>query len=421
MLRFIGSPRAQTGLIVLALASLMAAPSGLRADPPDEERAAIAVFTECVHKIHQEAYRQESEAAIISKALHGLVKELGEAYAAFDRDLSELPDAEAEAAFEAALAGIAKTPGQRRTLRELAESALQAYCRQHDKFTRYVRSEDWKLAQLTLGNAGSGIGMSLMESSGSFSCYPLPGSPADAAGLKSADKLLSVDGKQVEGKPLEYVVGLMKGAPGTEVMLRVEKGFGRAQNVKVVREAMNLPVVIADKKLSGMVLRIRRFAGNVIADTKKALADLSSSAVLTLDLRGCPGGEVETVVEFASMFLELNEPVATLRSRGQPDEVFVSRTPRLFKPRTISIIQDTGTASAAEILIAALMHSPNNRVSTQGEKTFGKGVYQTPFDLQGGGHLVLTTGEVIGPQGRSWDGIGLLPSLENEGRIFPKE
>ena len=404
-------------VVMLSLAPLAEA----QGQTPPESAAAFSLFKECVQKLHSEAYKPDSIPVILTKCLHGLVQQLGGDFIARDRDFRILPEADAQAAFEQEVTGIAAMPGQRTDLRSLVETALQAYCRQHDPYTRYVRSEDWKLAQLMNRTTGSGIGMTVNEKAGVFRCFPLSGSPAEAADIKAGDRLISVEGKPVEGKPLEYIAGLIKGAAGTEVMLRVEKSFGRSQNVKVVREVISSPTVIAEKKITGAVLRIRRFNKDLLDETRKVLATLSPTATLTLDLRGCPGGSLDVAIEFAALFLEPGEPIVTLRDRAQKDENRQAVKPREFKPRAIILLQDEGTASAAELVIAALTFSPSNRAASQGIKTYGKGVFQTTFELQGGGHLVLTTGETIAPHGRGWDGTGLVPSIGNEGRIFPQD
>jgi len=411
----------KTTCLVYASALLLScafAPS-LRAAAPDELRAALELFDECVGKIQANAYHQESKPAILDHALRGLIEILGETAKSFETDLSAMSDEAARSAFEKALQGIANSPGQRRTPRDLVESALQAYCKQHDPYSNYVKSDDYKLVQLMNKSTGSGIGMTVHMKAGAFFCHPLPGSSAEVAGIKAGDKLISVEGKPLEGKPLEYIAGLIKGEPGTEVLLRVERTFGRSQNIKITRETITMPSLIVEKRIAGVVLRVRKFSRELLPETREALRQLSSGSTLTLDLRGCPGGSLEVAVAFANLFLEQGEPIVTLRSHGQPDEVRSATSPREFKAPAIILLQDEATASGAELVIAALLHSPNLRAVSQGTKTYGKGLIQSTYDLQGGGHLVLTTGEAIAPQGRGWDGIGLLPSLENEGKIFP--
>ncbi len=400
------------GIIATILISLV------RADEAGDPKVVAALLREAVGEIHTKAFRTESKAKIYTRALLGLVLEMGPSAQDEVQDLGGMSDAAAESAFLKTLQALAEKPGQRRTLRELAESALQLYCRQHDPYTRYIKADEYKIVQLMNKAGGSGIGMSINEKKGDFLCFPMPGSPALLGGIKPGDKLLSVDGKPVLGKPLEYIAGLIKGAAGTEVSLRVEHDFGRMETLKVTRETLTAPSLVVEKKVSGMILRIRRFNAELIKETRAALANLSAGSTITLDLRGCPGGELAAAVEFVSLFLNKGEPIVIVRPRGTPEEVNVAEGEREFKPAAIILVQDEGTASAAELTIAALIHSKTARAASQGKKTYGKGVTQSRIELRSGGVLYLTTAELVAPQGKSWDGIGLLPSLENEGRVF---
>lgn len=396
-------------------------PVSLPAQTPSEEAEIVtAMVREAVDKLHTDAYRSDARAVIYHKALKGLGTELGESGKVPDRDLSALSDTEAETAFHQALQAVAAAPGQRLSLRNLAERSLQAYCKQHDPYTRYICADDAELVQLMNKATGSGIGMSINEKKEAIYCYPMPGSPAEAAGIKNGDKLLSVDGKSLEKKPLEYVASLIRGAPGTEVSLRVEHGFGRIQNVKIKREALTTPTVLVQKKVSGYVLRVRKFSPDLLKESREALSAMTQGSTLTLDLRGCPGGDLDAAIKFAGMFLDSGEPIVTVRTRGRPDEINTANKPREFSPAAIILLQDEGTASAAEMVIAALVNSPIAHAASQGGKTYGKGIMQTRIELKGGGVLMLTSGELIAPQGRTWDGIGLVPSLENLGQVFAR-
>ncbi len=395
------------------------APSG---DQPDTASIA-ALLHEAVDKIQTTAYRTETRATICTKALRALLTQLGPTAQSFDRDLTSMQDDAAEAELVRILQAIASTPGMRFGLRELTERAIQAWCKQHDPYTRYTRSDDIRLVQLMMSKAtGSGVGVTIMEKDDAFQCFPLPGSPAEAGGVVAGDKLISVDGKPVDGKPLDYVIAAIRGGPpGSEVLLRVAHGFGRQQTLRLTRETLTTPAVLIEKKLSGMILRVRKFNKEMPGEARAALSQLSAGASLTIDLRGCPGGSLDRAVEFASMFLEPGEPIVTVRSRDRADEVINAAKPREFKPSSIICLQDTGTASAAELVIAALVNSKTARAASQGPKSYGKGVVQTPIELRGGGQVVITSGELIAPQGQTWDTVGLLPSVENRGRIFPKD
>lgn len=410
------------GCLVLAT-SLFHAPVQTLAQAPegDDPATITSLVREVTDHITKSAYKTEPKAVIYTKALKGLVAKLGESARGQEKDLSTMIDDAAEAEFIRVLQAIASTPGQRLTLRELAERALQAYCRQHDAYTRYVRSDELKLVKLMAKTTGSAVGMSVMEKEDGFYCYPLPGSPAEAAGIKAGQKLVSVDGKPVEGRSLEYLAAVIRGAPGTEVSLRVEHTFGRAQTIRVTRETLATPSVLTEKRVSSFILRVRKFSKELLTEARQALSQLSPGGTLTIDFQGCPGGDLDVALEFAGMFMEPGEQIVTVRRRGQPDEVISANKPREFRPSGVILLQDSGTASGAELVIAALIASKTARGASQGTKSYGKGLTQNGIDLRGGGRLILTTGELIAPQGQTWDKIGLLPSLENRGRIFPKD
>lgn len=404
-------------LAAVALSSPAAAQDLTRADD-----TAFDLFNEAADVILQKAYKTEPRPVFLTKTLHALVAKLGETAQGHDPDLSRQSDEEANAAFQKEILALANAPGQRLDTHGLVELGLQLWCRQHDPYTRYTPTEDYMDAKRLSSGAEGGVGMALNERNGEFFCFPLPGSPAEAAGVKSGDKLLSVDGHTAKDRPyLEYIAALIRGAPGVEVQLRVEHSFGRAQSYRIAREKLGPTSVIMEKKITGIMLRVRRFTGTTVKETRNALADLKPGDTLTLDFRGCEGGQLSAGIEFASLFLEPGEPVVTLRQRGLPDDVRSATQPRAFKPASLSILQDEGTASAAEMVIAALVNSPHAGAVTQGNKSFGKGAVQDVIELKGGGRLLLTTGELISPQGVGWDGIGLLPSLGNHGHIFPKE
>ncbi len=403
------------GLIVWVASPLLVAQA-----TSEDANVVTELIREAVDKLHTDAYRTEAKAVIYHKALQSLSVELGESTKATVRDLSAMSDAEAEAAFHQALQTMAAVPGERLSLRDLAERSLQAYCKQHDPYTRYIRSDDVALVQLMNKATGSGIGMSINEKKESIYCYPMPGSPAEAAGIKNGDKLVSVDGKSLEKKPLEYVASLIRGAPGTEVSIRVEHGFGRVQTVKIKREALTTPTVLVQKKVSGYVLRVRKFSNELLVEIREAMKSITPGSTLTLDLRGCPGGDLDAAIKFAGMFLDAGEPIVTVRMRGRSDEINTASKPREINSAAIILLQDEGTASAAEMVIAALVNSPTTHAASQGGKTYGKGVMQTRIELKGGGVIMLTSGELIAPQGRTWDGIGLVSSLENLGQIFAR-
>lgn len=412
---------ARLRLLLALAASCIAIPRVFSQDATVEAKAAFDIFHEVAEKVAARAYKPESMPVFCTRALHGLVQQLGEAAKPHDRDFSAMSDGAARAGFEKEMLALAALPGQRQGLRDLVESALQAWCRQHDPYTRYIRGTDYAQMRRLAASPGSGVGMSVEEKNGGIFCYPAPGSPAEVAGIKSGDQLLAVEGVDALGKPVQLVGAHIRGAPGTPVQLRVRHAFGREQTMKIVREPLSTPNVRIETLTTSLRITIRKFNANVVKEVRAALAQAPPGLTLTLDLRGNNGGELEPAVELASIFMEPGETIVTLRERGKPDDVRAAQKPREFKVPAIILNQDEGTASASEMFIAALVGSGSNRAVSRGPKTYGKGVFQTIMELKHGGALILTIGEMIAPQGSTWEGTGLLPSLENQRRIFPKE
>ncbi len=412
---------ARLRLLAALVAFCITVPRIFSQDASQDAKSAFDIFYEAAQKVAARAYKPEPLPVICTKALHGLVQQLGETAKPNDRDFSALSDSAARIQFEKEMLALAALPGQRQGLRDLVESALQAWGQQHDAHTRYIRGSDYTQIRRLAATSGSGVGMSVEEKNGGIFCYPAPGSPAEVAGIKSGDQLLAVEGVDTAGKPFQLVGAFIRGAPGTAVQLRVRHAFGREQTMKIVREPLTTPNVRVETLTTSLRISIRKFNASVVKEVRAAMAQAAPGLTLTLDLRGNNGGELEPAIELASLFMEPSETIVTLRERDKPDDVRTAQKPREFKVPAIILNQDEGTASAAEMFIAALIGSGSNRAASRGPKTYGKGVFQSIMELNHGGALILTTGELIAPQGRSWEGTGLLPSLENQQRIFPKE
>ncbi|MFZ4763947.1 MAG: S41 family peptidase [Roseimicrobium sp.] len=304
----------------------------------DDSASVIALVEEVAARVQAKAYKPESRGVFCSKAWHSITSALGDKTPKEPRDFTSIPDHEAVPAFVAALQQLEQLPGQRLGLRGLAERAIQTWCRQHDPYSKYIRAADLRLADQRDKPTGSGIGMSILEKKDEgFLCYPLYGSPAELAGIKPGDKLLSVDGQPLAERPLEYLAAVIRGEPGTEVSLRIERTGGRAQTLRVTRETLTSPSVIMEKTLSGMVLRVRKFNAELPKEARAALSGLSPGAVLTIDLCGCGGGDVDRAVEFAGMFLEPGEPILTIQYRDKVD-VRRAQNAREFKPAAIILL-----------------------------------------------------------------------------------
>jgi carboxyl-terminal processing protease len=408
--------------LALAGASLLWANALLAQDPApsgDDAQVAAAIFDDGLKAIKSHSLKGEQGADVIRKASAGLVAELTEIF----QGLPELPAAGADEtavreAFLVQLKFLAEYPGQRYTLPELAELAIGAYCKSVDRYSRYYTRREFDAHLLSRKSSGAGVGMTLQEFNGDYFCYPYPGGSAESSGIKGGDMLMAVDGTSVKGKSLLTVASQIRGTPGTEVTLKVSRTYGRSTNVQILREALTVPAVVVEESFAGLIFKVRKITPQTVAEMKEALTRSGGAGSLTVDLRGCPGGEVTAARELAGLFLPQGATVFHEEVLGRRTPVKNENAP-LFTPTQIVLMQDSGTASAAEILIASLIENLPARAVSQGEKSFGKGVIQEQVRLSGGGQLEITTGRVYSPSGKFWDGHGLQPSLTNNGQIFP--
>ena len=412
----LGQPvaRAQGDTAPPAPAADTAAPAPTGSD----DQIAAAIFDDGLAAILSHSFKKESATDVMRKASQGLVSELADII----QGLPPLPAAGADepsvrTAFLAQLKFLSTYPGQRYGMPELAERALGAYCRTVDRYSRYYSRQDFDAHLLSRKSSGAGVGMTLQEFNGDYFCYPYPGGSAESSGVRGGDMLLAVDGASVKGKSLLGVASQIRGTPGTEVTLKISRTYGRSTNVKLLREALTVPAVVVEENFSSLIFKIRKITPQTVKEMKEALTRSGSTGTLTLDLRGCPGGEITAAKDLAGLFLPQGATVFQEEVLGKTS-VIKSDAPPLFNPSQIVIMQDSGTASAAEILIAALVEGLPGRAVSQGEKSFGKGVIQEQVRLAGGGYLEITTGRVYSPAGKFWDGAGLLPSLTNNGKIF---
>lgn len=413
--------RFSLALLILALAGGVTSQASAQADER-EVAAAAEMIRECATAVEKRCYYPYTSTEVISRALAALQKSgaaPGEDAPA-PPDVSQLSEAEAVKAAQAHLAVLASLPGQRLSVTELAEKALSVYCKTIDPYTRYESADDAARLERAMTIQGSGIGMTLQEKDGSFYCYPFPESSASLAGIRPGDKLLTVDGRPLADKSINLIGTWIKGSPGTPVNLRLEKsGTGRTQLLAVNREAATAPPVFrVEPDSGGIVLRIRRFEPGLAAKIREAMAGHAPVRLLTLDLRGNMGGTARSAVEVAGLFLQPSNKVLTILERGLAPVEFNAEAPAEISPTQISILQDEGTASASEILVAALLENLPGKAASQGAKTYGKGVVQDEVTMTNGSKLIVTVGMMFGPGGLSWNETGLQPSTASGGKIF---
>jgi carboxyl-terminal processing protease len=286
------------------------------------------------------------------------------------------------------------------------------------------------LRQDTEGEFG-GLGVTLApgeidEARPSVPPYPtiddiVRGSPADVAGLQPDDSVVAVDGEVTaevghEKRDAGTWENRLRGASGTRVTLSILRtGWREPRPFTVVRAQVKQPTVhheVVDKRIG--YLAITRFSEATGPDVLAALTKLRQQGaldVLVLDLRNDPGGLVDQSIAVADQFLD-SGTIVTIRGRHGSVETQVAHKGGVAVTVPVIALVDQGTASAAEILAAALRD--HGRAKLVGAPTYGKGTVQTFYDLDDGSGLKLTTARYYTPNGNLLESKGLIPDVAVE-------
>jgi carboxyl-terminal processing protease len=239
----------------------------------------------------------------------------------------------------------------------------------------------------------------------------IPNTPAEAAGLKSGDRVLEVDGQSIVGYSIYEAIALIRGPAGTQVTLLIERpGQEKTFEVTITRARIEIPLVEA-KMLEGNIayIRLTDFSATATQQMTDALADLMSRNPkgLILDLRDNPGGWLDQALNVADLFLDRGV-IATQRSK-EGEEVFRSRDGGPAESIPLVVLVNKGSASASEIVAGAIQD--RGRGILIGEQTLGKGSVQRPYHLRDGSELRVTIAHWFTPNNRAINGRGLTPDI----------
>jgi carboxyl-terminal processing protease len=292
---------------------------------------------------------------------------------------------------------------------ELTNGSLQGMVRElrlrhHDRFSDYFSPESLARFNDEIAGRFSGIGLTVTEVKEGLRVEKVfPDSPAEKAGLESGELIVSVEGDSIAGQSSEVSTEKIKGPEGTDVTIGVKKtSGGKVREMEIERAQISLPNVTSKVEMVGGrklgYVRMISFSEGVHAQLREAVQKVEKQGAegIVLDLRGNGGGLLEEAVLSASVFLPKDEVVVTTNSRTQGSAVYKTAGDNLPKTPLVVLI-DRNTASAAEILIAALVDDADAK--TVGTRSYGKGVFQQEIDLSNGGALKLTIGEYFTPDG----------------------
>lgn len=242
---------------------------------------------------------------------------------------------------------------------------------------------------------------------------PLPGSPAERAGLRPGDKIFAIDKTITVGMDAGEAVTKIRGQAGTKVVLTVMRdGFAKTKEFPIVREKISIPAVIFSVKDKNVAyLRVMQFNQNTMPEFDKAIKKIQDNKInkLIVDLRNNPGGYLETAVSMASEWVGDGKIVSEKFSNGDTNVHETTGEHRLQNFSTVVLVNG-GSASASEILAGALQD--HKKAKIVGEKTFGKGSVQDYEMLPDGSSLKITVAEWFTPNDKNINEQGIKPDLE---------
>ncbi|SHG53674.1 carboxyl-terminal processing protease [Thermosyntropha lipolytica DSM 11003] len=289
----------------------------------------------------------------------------------------------------------------------------------NDPYSKYLDKDTWQELKIRLEAKFGGIGVYVLEEGkGRFKIIsPIKGTPAYRAGIKNGDIILKINGESVQNMTQDEVVSLMRGDPGTQLLLTVyRESDGKEHEFKIIREIINVPSVeyeVLDTVHGIGYIALNQFHAGSAQEMAEAINDLAGERKcrgIILDLRYNGGGDFNAALEIASLFLDKGREIVRVKDGKGREEVYKSSGGNIDVPVVVLINEDT--ASAAEILAGAL--KDNQRAVLVGRTTFGKGLVQTVYPLRDGGALKLTTQKYFTPSGTDINEVGIHPDYEVE-------
>lgn len=281
-----------------------------------------------------------------------------------------------------------------------------------DEWSYYMSSDEYLAYQDTMANSYVGIGVTVRareDNQGIDIIEVIEGSPAREAGMQVGDRLVGVNGDSVIGIDLNDVATLLRGEEGTSVKVTVYRGE-ETLDFTLVRRRFET-VVASGKMLEGNIglIKIKNFENRAAEETIAAIEDLieQGAEAIIFDVRNNPGGYKHELVKLLDYLLPEGEIFRAVDYTGK-EEVDYSDASCLDIP--MAVLVNLQSYSAAEFFAAALDYY--DAAVIVGEKTYGKGYFQTSFQLRDGSAVNLSIGKYFTPDGKSLAGVGLTPDLE---------
>ena len=300
---------------------------------------------------------------------------------------------------------------------KLMQAAIRGMVESLDTHSTFLSDDEFQDMEVTTSGAYAGIGVEVAAAKDGVSITRrMPGSPAERAGLRAGDTIVSIDGIAVDPAKVNNAIDRMRGVEGSTIHLIVHRtGVATPLTFAIRRAEVRLVSVEAERLTPEYgYLRITSFTDSTADELEDAVTRLTRGARhplkgFVIDLRNNPGGVLDSAIRVADDFLNSGTIVS---ARGRTDEANfrVRATPGdITHGAHLIVVVNGGSASAAEVLAAAL--HDNGRASLVGRRTYGKGTVQTIMPMAYGTALKITTSRYYTPAGVCINGIGIVPDV----------
>ncbi|WP_226666674.1 S41 family peptidase [Metabacillus litoralis] len=297
---------------------------------------------------------------------------------------------------------------------KLVEGAIKGMVESlEDPYSVYMDIEEAKSFNENISSTFEGIGAEIQENDGSIIIVsPIKGSPAEEVGLKPKDVITKVDDKSVEGFSVTEAVMLIRGEKGSEVNLTVQRpGVGNL-NFTITRDTIPIETVYSEVVEDNIgKIQITKFSESTSEELAKALSELQDKNVkgLIIDLRQNPGGLMDQAIAMSDIFVEKGKNLLQVEYNNGNKDVYKAQNDVVID-LPITVLIDGGTASAGEIMAAALNQSAG--IPLVGEKTFGKGTVQSAEGFKDNSSVKYTTAKWLTPDGSWIHDKGIEPTVK---------